>query len=211
MRRSLLASVLAALALVVAGCGDGSSEDGSSSEGDERTEPESGGRARTPVTQPAATDAAAVTPFISELLVAHDEVVNQIIADPSVAEDPSDPLIEEFLGLFELDSDNAEELLGAWAERADEGLSTEPFDEEYPTTSSRLDGEVDPRGDDEVWFPYCSIRRYRVVDGDGNVVQEVPRQDQPGEGVAVRIDGEWRLRELSVVTNAFGCRTEGGG
>lgn len=172
-------------------------------------ETEGRGRDRTPVTQPAATDADTVAPFIAELLIAHDQVVNQIIADPSVAEDPSNPLIEEFLALFDLDSESAQTLLDGWAQRADEGLRTEPFSEDYPTTSSQLDGEIEVQNEDEVRFPYCSIRRFRVVDADGNVVQEMPRQDQPGEGVAVRVDGQWRLRELSVSSNVYGCRTDG--
>jgi hypothetical protein len=43
------------------------------------------------------------------------------------------------------------------------------------------------------------------------MTQRTPYAEQQGEGVAVRVDGEWRLRELGLIGGTARCRTGDGG
>jgi hypothetical protein len=160
--------------------------------------------------EPEATDAATVQPYVEGLLVSYDDVVNQIVADPHVAADPEHPLVHQYLDLYEPDSDFARQLVDVWAERGAEGLSTRPFDDQHPASLTRLDGDIDVVSGDEVTFPACIERRLVVVDGEGRTTQRTPFRQQRGEGVAVRVDGEWRLRELGAINGTANCRTGGG-
>jgi hypothetical protein len=160
--------------------------------------------------EPEATDAATVQPYVEALLVDYDDVVNQIVADPAVAADSDHPLVQEYLDLYEPGSDFARQLVDVWAERGAEGLSTRPFDTEHPASLTRLDGDLEVVSGDEVSFPACIERRLVVVDGEGLTTQRTPFAQQRGEGVAVRVDGEWRLRELAVINGTARCRTGAG-
>ena len=157
--------------------------------------------------EPEATDAATVQPYVENLLVEYDDVVNQIVADPHVAGDPDHPLVHQYLDLYEPGSDFAQRLIDVWAERGAEGLSTQPFDDEHPAILTRLDGDIEVASGDELSFPACVERRLIVVDGEGRTTQRTPFGQQQGEGVAVRVDGEWRLRELAVLNGTATCRT----
>lgn len=152
-----------------------------------------------------------VRPDIERLLDRYDAVVNQIVADPSVARDPENPLIEEYLGLFEPGSAHAEELIDVWVQRDEEGLVTKPFSDEHPASTSRLDGEIQIRSDTEVAFPICVERRHLVYDREGRLQQRTPYREQPGDGVAVLVDGDWRLHERVVFSDTAHCQTEGEG
>jgi len=178
----------------------GGDDESSAAERDEPSPPE---------TEVPETDPEVVRPLIAELLLQYDEVVNEIVADPSVARDPEDSLIQEYLGLFEPGNEPARELIDLWVTRADEGLSTQPFSDELPASRSRLDGEIELRTADEVAFPICVERRHLIYDGAGRLQQRTPYREQPGDGVAVRVDGQWRLRERVVFSDTATCRTEG--
>jgi hypothetical protein len=182
--------------------------------GDDGADGDAGGRSDDDVAEltssdgePEATDAATVEPYVERLLVDYDDVVNQIVADPQVAADSDHPLIERYLDLYEPDSAFARRLVDVWAERGAEGLATRPFDDEHPASLTRLDGEIEVVSGDEVSFPACVERRLVVVDGEGRTTQRTPYAEQRGEGVAVRVDGEWRLRELEVLNGTATCRT----
>jgi hypothetical protein len=157
--------------------------------------------------EPEATDAATVQPYVERLLIDYDGVVNQIVGDPDVAADPDHPLIQQYLDLYEPDSAFARQLVDAWAERGAEGLATRPFDDAHPASLTRLDGDIEVVSGDEVSFPACIERRLVVVDGEGRTVQRTRYREQRGEGIAVRLDGEWRLRELAVVEGTARCTT----
>jgi len=157
--------------------------------------------------EPAGTDPEAVRPYIEELLAQYDQVVNEIVIDPSVARNPEDPLMERYLNLYEPDSEFAGQLVQGWLERADEGLSTRPLDAEHPTSESAVDGDIPAGTADEISFPYCVERHYVVHDDAGRQVQRVPEREQPGTGTAVRVEGQWRLRELTVRSDAAACRS----
>lgn len=196
---TLAACALAGL-LVVGGCGGG---DGS---GDAAADI---GLDARPATDRAGGDPEAVRAAVEALLRDHDRVVNQIVGDPGVANDPADPLVEEYTALFEPGSEAPDRALAAWAAQAARGRSTQPASPEHPAFASRLDGDVEAVGEGEVRFPTCDEQRYGIVDATGTPVQLQPHALVPGEGTAVLVDGRWRLRRLDVIAGADGCR-EGG-
>lgn len=194
-----------AVALVLGAC----SGNGSASEDDEGAVAGEGPIANRPETNPPGTEPAAVAPHVSELLLAYDRAVDEIVADPSVAEDPEDPMIQEFLGLFEEDSEVAAAMVEGWVERADEGLRTLPYRDDYPASESRLNGEVETVSEDEVAFSICVTSRTRVVDADGEEVgTSLPSIDYPGEGTAVRTEEGWRLQDLAIWVDQLTCPEE---
>lgn len=202
--RPMLALPFVAGLLLLGACG-GDGESAGAGEGERGGEATSGEGPNG--TEPPADegDADAVRPYVEELLADYDDVANQIVAEPAVARDPDDVLIQQYLHLFEPDSQFAEELIGVWVQRADEGLSTRPFDDENPTSRSRLDGDIEVRSPDEVSVPICVERSFRVFDAEGRLQQRTPHREQPGEVVAVRVDGEWRLRELTTIADTVTC------
>jgi hypothetical protein len=158
--------------------------------------------------EPSGSEPDAVRPYIDTLLARNDEVVNEIVADPAVARDLTNPLVADYLELYEPDSEFAAGLVDRWVERADEGLVTQPFSEAHPPTVSSIDGEVTTISDDEVGFPYCLTQRLVVVGPGGDVQNRVELRRQRGDGVAVRVDGHWRLREITVREDTGRCERE---
>jgi hypothetical protein len=197
-----LATLAFAGSILLAACG-GDDDQAAAGNGAEL----SSGRDRTSGTEPAADDPEAVRPFVEDLLERYDEVTDQIVADPGVAADRDDLLVQEYLALFEPDSDYAEHRLEAWAANGEAGVSMRPIDDEHLTNESHLDGEIEAVSDDEVRFPTCDEQRFEVLDRQGRVTQRTDLFVQPGEGVAVRVDGEWRLRRLDAFDGTAGCRT----
>ena len=157
--------------------------------------------------EPAATDGATVQPYLERLLVDYDDVVNQIVADPLVAGDSDHPLVQQYLDLYEPGSAFAGQLVDVWAQRGAEGLATRAFDDQHPASVTRLDGDIEVVSGDEVSFPACVERRLVVTDGEGRTTQRTPYAEQRAEGVAVRVEGEWRLRELQSLGGTATCRT----
>jgi hypothetical protein len=196
-----VAGLLAGGAVVLAACG-GDDDTAGGGGADEREVAQGAGDGA-----PEATDAAAVQPYVERLLAEYDDVVNQIVGDPEVAADRDHPLVQQYLDLYEPGSDFALQLVDVWVERGAEGLATRPFDEGHPASLTRLDGDVEVVSGDEVSFPACIERRLVVTDGEGHTVQRTPFREQRGEGVAVRVDGEWRLRELGVDGGTGRCAT----
>jgi hypothetical protein len=198
--------LLAVAPLPVAACGsDGDADAGAvAGEGDVA----GGVRAPDRSTEPPGSDVDAVRPYIETLLGRYDRVVNEIVAEPAVARHPTDPLVEEYLDLYESGSEPAADLLGLWVERADAGLVTRPLSDAHPATVSSLDGDLVTVSDDEVAFPYCLTQRLLVVGPDGEVQQRVTLRLQRGDGVAVRVDGRWHLREVSVRADTGRCESE---
>lgn len=158
---------------------------------------------------PPGTDPDAVAPYIEELLAAHDRVVNRIVADPEVATDRDHPLVREYVGLFEPGAPSVELAISTWEEQARAGTSIRPFSPEHPAFVSRVDGPVEAVSADEVRFPTCDERRYGLFDADGELMEVIPFAAMPGEGTAVRIDGEWKVRRLDVFAGTNDCRGEG--
>jgi hypothetical protein len=164
------------------------------------------GRLRPGAEQPPADDVEAVEPVLADLLERHDDVVNEVLADPAVARDDHDPLVEEYLSLYSPDSLVPEQVVEAWVADADAGRSTHPVDPGHPAVASRIDGEIQAISDDEVRFPTCSEQRYASYEGDGALVEMVPYREQPGEATAVRVDGVWLLLQLDSFEGQAACR-----
>ena len=146
---------------------------------------------------------------IEHLLAERDRVVDEIVADPAVAADPDHPLVRQLAALYEPGSTEVAAALETWAGHAEAGERTLPATEGRPAFATRLDGEIERVGDGEVRFPTCNEHSYAVLDAGDQLVELQPQVEMPGEGSAVRVDGEWRLRQLTV-ERTTGCR-EGGG
>jgi hypothetical protein len=189
LRRALVLGVLAGTLVVSAACG-GSGGDDDTAGDDDSDEPST----------------ADVEHDITTLLARHDTVVNQILADPTVANDPDDPLIVEYLGLYEPGNELAEAVIGVWKDLAAQGRHVEPFDDDHPITATRLDGDIEIVSDSEVNFPYCSETRERVFEDD-RPIEGTPLAEQAGAGVAVLVDGDWVFRENNAFDDGTTCST----
>jgi hypothetical protein len=189
---TLFAAGVAGALLSVACSGDGGGDGASDAAAD-------GGSSR--------LDTDRVHDEIVRLLADYDAVVNQIIAEPGVTDDASGPLVEQYLDLFEPDSEFAGQALETWRANAADGISIEPYTEGRPANLTRLDGDIEVVSDDEVRFPTCSEFRQLVYEGD-RVVEGLPYKEQPGESVAVRGDDGWVLRRRDVFTDVPECATD---
>jgi hypothetical protein len=194
------------LVLIGLACSGGGGEDESSSE--------STARAVTTTTtsttaQPEASAASPddVVPYVEELLSRYDAAVNEIVADPAVVADRDSELVEEFLSLFEPGNEFADESLEGWAAQGDTGVVLKPLAAGTPVNVTKLIGPLVRVSGDEVRFEQCAIQSYVKYDDDEEVTR-VERALLPGEGTAVRADGQWVLSELSTPPGTLGCLDE---
>lgn len=190
--------------LLLQGCGGDDGQEGSDRGSSETTE------ARSTDPEPPASEAEAVRPYIVSLLEEHDHVVNQILADPSVASDRENELTQRYVDLFAPDSDVPEQILESWVHMADVGQRTEPYEPGQSVNDMRLTGDVEAMADDQARFPLCHELGYRTVDGDNQVIEDRPPQEHPGEGFAARVRGEWLLWRIDVDVETVGCTNAGG-
>jgi hypothetical protein len=174
--------------------------------GDEAAETD-GSRRNRP--EPRATDVEEVRPYIVELLDEHDYVVDQILADPSIAGDRDSLLIQRYVDVYEPESPIPDQLIAAWVEMGEAGEHVEPYEPGLPVNATSLDGEIEAVSDDEVQFSTCNEQGHRTYGSDGQVTDEQPYQQLTGEGVAVRVDGEWRLRRIDTFDQTGGCASPG--
>ena len=159
------------------------------------------------LTEPTAEDPEDVRPYVEALLLRHQEVVNTVLTDPMQADDPSAPLVAEYIDLFEPDSDVAGAIVDGWVERADDGITMARFQADVPIFSTHLDGAITATSDDEVRFRLCTVERSLMYE-HGQLVQRVAYLLQPGEGSAVRSEGHWVLRRIDVLPPTAGCESE---
>jgi hypothetical protein len=188
-------------ALLVSACGgdDGSADQASGGSGESQ---------HTRSTEPEATDAETVQPYVEDLLQRYDGIVNDIVADPGVAADRDSLVVQQYLDLFEPDSEMASQVLDTWEADGAEGLSIRPYDDQHPANVTRIDGEIEVVSPDEVRVPICIEQRQRIYRND-QLVQGLPLLEQAGESVVVRVDGEWVLRSRRVFDDRSGCGGEG--
>lgn len=189
-------------ATLAAGCG-GSDDDGGNGTVGGR---EGSGRE---ATAPPGSDVEAVEPLVEELLVEYDEVVNAIVADPSVAADPDDELVRRYLDIHEPDSEFAQGSIEVWEANADDDIAVEPYDDEHPALTTRLDGPVETVSDDEVTVLVCEEHR-EIVTENGSPTQGVPLLEEGAVVTAVRVDDQWLLRDRVVRDDIVGCETTEG-
>jgi hypothetical protein len=190
LRRALVLGTLAGTLVLSAACGSSGGDDDSPRDDDSEA-----------FSQSDAQNA------VESLLAQYDTVLNQILPQPEVAEDPDDPLVAEFLDLYESGSDRAAQIVSAWRQLGAEDRHTEPYDDEHPAVATRLDGDVEIVSDSELRFPMCVESRQIAYQGD-EPVEGTPLKEQAGEGVAVRVDDDWVFRERNVFDGPEGvCAT----
>lgn len=154
--------------------------------------------------EPPATDVAAVQPIVNDLLDRYDELVEEIVTDPSTVGDREGALAGDFLDLFEPGSEFAELSLDEWAEWSDTGLSLQPVEEGTAINLTTIEGIVTPVSEDEVNFVKCTRQNYVRYD-DGEEVVRIEDEVLAGEGTAVRVDGRWHLGVLTTPAGMLGC------
>lgn len=145
-------------------------------------------------TQPAATDAEAVTPVLQELMGRYDAAVTAILADPRVASNPDSSEIVAYLALFTEGSAFADGALASWVREGEQGRFYRSGAGGQLTTSTVR--EVTPASADEASFTVCARNSMEVTDAAGNVVESIGGQSA-ATVVAVRLDGAWRIRDLT--------------
>lgn len=218
--RSVCLSVVLVLFLFVAACssdddsgsGDGREPDKAEqasvddNDGDDEAEPTT----TSSPPEPDANHPDEVAPHLRELLRRYDEVVTRIVADPEVANDADDPLVEEFLSLFESGSEFADGSLEAWQRYAGTGVTVAPLSEGEPVSETKIEGPMYPVDEDEITFGQCTVLQY-VLYRNGDEAERAERRPLPGNGRAVRLDGRWVLVDISTPRGIEGCLTEGGG
>lgn len=197
--RRVALMVGATMSLAVVACSSGDDDADASDEAGQATD-----QATTTTGPPSAAE---VEPDIEDLLERYGSVVNRIIAEPSVAKDPDHPLMVDFAELFAPGSDQVAHSVAGWTALSESGTTIEPINGQHPATVSRLDGSVELTAADEVRFPTCEEHRYLQLNARGEVDELVENVLQHGAGVAVRIDGQWRLLELQIIADGAGCQT----
>lgn len=200
-RPSLTAPIVLAVILVAAGCSGGRDGDGEGAAGGD-------GRDDRDVEQPV-TDIEALEPELTDLLERHDDVVNEVLADFTVARDEDHPLLQEYLGLYSPDSTVPEQVVAAWVADADTGRVVHPAEPGHPAVTSRIDGEIETVADGKVRVPTCRELRYASYGAGGELVEMVPYREQAGKATAVRVDGRWLLLRLDAFEGQACCRTTG--
>lgn len=194
---AVLAAVLTLLGLGLAASACGDDDDGGSPRAERGG---SSGDTTVPSTEPPGSEPAEVRVYIEDLLAQLDEVTDQIVRDPAVVLDPESELVEEFETLYAPDSEGLTGGLGAFRQSAEDGTRLEPVNSDH-TIQTDLTGDVETIDEEHVSFPVCSTMTHRELDRDGTVVEYIPHLAHPGEGFAVRVEGEWRLERLDVFTN----------
>lgn len=147
-----------------------------------------------PTTEPTTTDPVELEPTLQDLLDRYDVAVAAILSDPRVAADPAHPAVVAYLDLFAADSSFAQGALVNWVNEGERGRFYRPGPRGELIDSTLR--EVTDASDDEVSFTACVVNSMEVVDGAGTVV-EARGGVTFVEAVAVRIDDQWVLRDLT--------------
>jgi hypothetical protein len=209
-----LAALLAVVCFGASSCSPGDDDAGDGSDAGGGAHADSGGRAdetttTVPPDEPTAAEPNDVVPYLEDLLAGYDAAVNEIVTDPSVAEDPGSPVIEELMALFEPGSTFATGSVDGWAAQSDEGTALAPTSADQDINTTVLEGPPTRIDDDTVMFGHCTVQSYVVV-RDGDEERRAERVLLPGNGRAVRIDGHWLLQEITTPPDTQGCLTQGG-
>jgi hypothetical protein len=194
LRRHAMALTVVVLTLTAftAGCGDDDDSGGSASPGSS-VEPEP------PSTQPAASDSAAVRPYIEDLLAAWDTAMTPILGDPrGVVDDPESPLRADLGESFTAESPYVEDLdllLAGYIDQ-DAGLRPGPSGLVQRTTFLEFTEIPD---DDQASFVVCTFTD--GVDFALSTGEELPPTVgiRQVAGTAVRVDGRWLLDALQLL------------
>jgi hypothetical protein len=130
----------------------------------------------------------AVRPIVEGLLARYDELVVQLLVDPSLASRPDDPVVAAFEDLHT--PAEFERTMATLDQAVTEHIRYAPLGE-APIQESHLWGELVAEGDDRVQALVCTT--YHVVElteGRGRVRDGT---SHPGRVYAQRLDGRWRI------------------
>jgi hypothetical protein len=213
VRRRLVAVVLALGVLTSACSGDDDDGGGSTTDSAARTTtvaptaaPSSTAAPSTtpttssaPSTSPAPSTSTALTnetlqPTVEQLVDSYDAVVAEILTDPSVASDPGNELVRQYLRLFPQDSTFTNGALGFWASEASAGRFYRPGPRGVMYDSTVQSVEL--RGETEAVAKVCTVTSIQIVDSAGAALESQGGVNG-GEVVVVRVGDDWLLRDLT--------------
>jgi hypothetical protein len=212
MRTWTLGAVVSLMLLTVACSPDNGDDSSTKADRAAKPKPAPSTTSTTTPAEPTGDKPWAVKPYLEKLLQRYDAVANEIVADPAVAKDRSNATVQEFLRLFERGSDFASRSLDDWARMAEDGITLKPLSSAHPVLQTYVDGSVVPDQEDHVSFAQCEIQRW-VKYQNGKEVRRVdgPALLLPGNGTAVRVEGHWRLSDLTTPPGTKGCSKGAGG
>ncbi len=133
-------------------------------------------------------------PIVEQLVDSYDTVVAEILTDPSVASDPGNELVRQYLGLFPQDSTFANGALGFWASEASAGRFYRPGPRGVMYDSTVQSVEL--RGEAEAVAKVCTVTSIQIVDSAGAALESQGGVNG-GEVVVVRVGDDWLLRDLT--------------
>ena len=145
-------------------------------------------------TQPVGTDLDAVQPVLEDLIDRYDAAVAAVLADPRVADDRETAEVLAYLALFTSDSSFADTALEFWAAEGAQGRFYRPGPRGQMYKSEIR--SVEPASADEVTVSVCSVTSIVIVDEAGTEISAEGGRNA-GSVVAVRVDGVWRIRDLT--------------
>lgn len=151
--------------------------------------------------------AAPLEPQLRQLLARYDAAVAAILADVSVTANDADPKVTAFLALFTPDNEFARSTIKFWAGESAKGRSYRPGPSGVFITSSFQ--KIINESPTEVTFLVCTAGGGEVVDQSGAVIQ-ASGGIVGGEIVALNVNGQWLLRELTQ-RSGEGCPKPGAG
>lgn len=135
-----------------------------------------------------------MTPVLQVLIDRYDSAVAAVLADPRVARDSGNVLVETYVGLFTPDSSFPATVIAGWQREADQGRFYRAGPNGVMRQSSVM--EVTAQSSDEVAFTICVRNSVVVTDEAGNTI-ESQGGVTAGTIRAGRVDGIWLIRDLS--------------
>lgn len=185
--RRYAAVAITALALITA-CGD----DGTDDSGSATTNPDAS--SATTTTQPAATDEEAAFPIIEDLVVEANAIIDELLQDPTVVDDPDNADIARLREIHTDDSPTPDGVVAQLEELVENDQRERPA--ESGVFSDFGVYRMTAVDEDTVRFRTCSTEDSETVDADGEVV-DTRSQVTQGVGEARRVDGIWRVYGIS--------------
>ena len=195
----LVVLVLVALVALVACGGGGGGDDGGGAAAVDVDQPLVGEPAdpsgsvvseHPPSTEPPLVDLDDATAVVVDKVTESARLVDELMQDPAVVDDPSDDRLARLRELYSAESPVPDELEAQLRSLAEQGRRLRPA----PSGFFRRLGIYDTTTVDEtaLGFYVCSVEDVEIVDAAGVVVDQRARVFQ-GNGAAVRVDGVWRL------------------
>lgn len=198
--RARVATVVAVLVAVGAGCGgtaarqvtglDASREP---AHGAQRTQPSVAASGDT--AKGSATARSVVPTQLDALMRRYDAATSALLARLSDAADPMAATTKAYLSVFAPGSSFALGALASWAREAAQGHTYRPGPRGQMLATKVT--SVEPARSGTVGFGVCVASSFVLVDSAGQVLESQGGVGA-GRGVAVLVDGQWLLRDLSL-------------